>query len=148
MLFDIDRDNGLVGRASGDLLDLDITKVAEVSNSLLRAPKLGGVECVSLNQSEFAPNDLVDRPYVSGDINAFHEHSRPFIDAEFQTDGSVFSVAIDLWPDIDKCESQIADLIGQFVDDFLDEATVVPVTLLKFDESPAAYHRQGPATRN
>ena len=47
---------------------------------LLRAVELRGVERVALDEAELAPDHLVARAQIAGDVDALDIDARPFLD--------------------------------------------------------------------
>jgi hypothetical protein len=82
LLHDLDFEVGLVRRRAGRRRDVDLLEEAEIAEALLAAADLGGAERIALGQTEFPPDDLVERTGVARDVDALDIDARPFLDIE------------------------------------------------------------------
>ena len=82
LLFDLDRHDGVVGRRSRAVGDLNLLEKAKIFDALLRALHLGGVEGVAFDQVEFAADHLVERAHVADDVDPLDIDLRPLLHVE------------------------------------------------------------------
>ena len=101
------------------MFDVDVLEEIEVLDTRSRAPHFGGVECVAFYQSHLAPDHLVDRADVAGNVNPLDKYPRAFADIESYVNLLGFAVSIDAGTNFDESEAFVADRLGQVLDRIL-----------------------------
>src|SRR5579883_2076442 len=128
LLHHVDVEISLVGRRAGRRRDVDFLEEAEILQTLLAAPYLGGREGITFGQAELAPYHLVQGARIARDIDALDIDARPLLDVEGHVDGEIVLIAPDIGPHVDEGVAQRSDGIGDGGDGLVDLVGVVPIT--------------------
>ena len=135
LLFDVDFDDGPVGRGAGQVLDVDGAEEAQVLQPRARAPQFRGVEGIAFGQAEFAPDYLVERADIAFDIDALDKDLRPLVDIVGQIDDLLLRIAVEPRLNIDKSITQTAQRVVQRLNRAVDVTLVVPSALRRLDQA-------------
>src|SRR5262249_41617261 len=89
LLLDVDLDDGPIRAAALQRLQIDLAEEAEILNPLTRAPDLGGIEGIALDDAELAPDHFVESPDVAVDVDALDIDARALLDVIGERDGEL-----------------------------------------------------------
>ncbi len=129
----IDIDHRAVRRVARNVGDVHFLEKAEIADSHPRTPQLRGVEGVALRKLHLAADHLVERSYISRNIDPVDVDPWTFLNVVGNADRLRLAIAVDPRPHVDECITQAAELIGDRVDRLLDLVGVVPVALDRVD---------------
>ena len=102
---------------------------------MTRPSQFSRIEGIALDKLEFPANDLIQRPNITRNINAFDEDAWPFLNLEGDIQLMGLSIPLDPGADVDKGVSEFPHACDDFINRLVDVADVIPFTRFDF-ESP------------
>ena len=138
LLRDINVQDRPVGLRAWCWLDVDILEEAERANARARAIDQNAVEGIAFHQPEFAPDHLVQRAGVAGDVDLLDVNARSLLNVEHHVDRVLAAIARDTRVNFSERIALGAGSVRQRIDGFVDQLGVVGASRHDRNERPQA----------